>query len=300
MMRQEAGSHEQARRRSPVHSPVEGVTSEITLTMNSSSWITVGELGDAFRLGSNALPQAEGLAGTSIALYLESGSVTRCHFATATDLSWRDSAGNDVVTSYTATQIRAGCYFVDFVQDRQRAGTLTLLLDLPRRIFTAVIGELPPMARVLRPPLDLIAEGLELTGVTCSILSGAIETPFTSNTQRHLMTEELIGKRVEYTYSPTERYEHLYLNPSRYTWHCLRGSEKGLADTDLCDYRKLDDNLYLFVWREKIIPTLGVIVVDLDQLKTTGKILGYRDFTFREITNFQVGAHARIVHDEQA
>ena len=67
---------------------------------------------------------------------------------------------------------------------------------------------------------------------------------------------------MEYTYSPTERYEHIYLNEDFYTWQCLMGSEKGLADTDRCHYLKLGEQLYLFVWREKIVPTLGAVVAD--------------------------------------
>ena len=88
-------------------------------------------------------------------------------------------------------------------------------------------------------------------------------------------TTELIGRRVEYTYSPTERYEHIYLNEDFYTWQCLLGSEKGLADTDRCHYLKLGDELYLFVWREKIVPTLGAVVADFSAMRTMGKIFGH-------------------------
>jgi len=102
-----------------------------------------------------------------------------------------------------------------------------------------------------------------------------------------------VGQRIEYTYSPTERYEHVYLNDRLYTWHCLAGSEKGLADTDRCHYLRLAPLLYLFVWREKLVPTLGVVVVDLEQMKTTGKIFGYRGFAAGTLVNFPVGARAR-------
>jgi hypothetical protein len=85
------------------------------------------------------------------------------------------------------------------------------------------------------------------------------------------------------------------LNDAFYTWHCLAGSEQGLADTDRCHYRKIAPDLYLFVWREKIVPTLGIVVVDLAQSKTTGQILGYRGFDFGAVTSFPVGARARIV-----
>ncbi len=106
---------------------------------------------------------------------------------------------------------------------------------------------------------------------------------------------------MEYTYSTTERYEHIYLNEHFYTWHCLLGSEKGLADTDRCHYLKLGDVLYLFVWREKIIPPWGAVVVDFQAMRTMGKIFGHaqgagsRDDA-SEVVDFRVGARARLLN----
>jgi hypothetical protein len=257
--------------------------------MTSSAWIPVGELGNAFRADANTLPRSEGLAGAAITLHFENKQAIACRFASASELSWGEE-----VESYAATEIRAGVYFVDFIRQRARASTVSLVLDLPRGICTAVVGELPTLRQVRRSFLQRIAEGRELTSVKCTLLSGAIDVSFSSTTPRHAATDELIGKRIEYVYSPTERYEHVYLNRSLYTWHCLSGSEAGLADTDRCEYRKLADELYLFIWREKIVPTLGVVVVDLEQRKTTGKIVGYRDFDFDGITNFPVGARVRV------
>jgi hypothetical protein len=105
---------------------------------------------------------------------------------------------------------------------------------------------------------------------------------------------------VEYTYSPTERYEHIYLNERFYTWHCLLGSEKGLADTDRCHYLKLADELYLFVWREKIVPTLGAVVVDFQAMRTMGKIFGHSQSGPgggpAGVVDFPVGARARLAN----
>ena len=56
------------------------------------------------------------------------------------------------------------------------------------------------------------------------------------------------------------------------------------------------DDLTLFVWREKIIPTLGVILIDLQQMRTDGKILGYQGSDFAALSNFPVGASAQILN----
>ena len=56
------------------------------------------------------------------------------------------------------------------------------------------------------------------------------------------------------------------------------------------------DDLYLFVWREKIVPTLGVILIDLQQMRTDGKIMGYQESDFSTLSNFPVGATAEIIN----
>jgi len=68
-----------------------------------------------------------------------------------------------------------------------------------------------------------------------------------------------------------------------------------MADTDCCHYFKIARSLYLFVWLEKFVPTLGVVMVDLKNLKTTGKIFGYETGDFEKLTNFPIGAFARSV-----
>ncbi|MFY4846670.1 MoaF C-terminal domain-containing protein [Klebsiella pneumoniae] len=109
-------------------------------------------------------------------------------------------------------------------------------------------------------------------------------------------TTALVGMRNQYTYSPTERYEHIYLNDNFYAWQCLDGVEKGLADVDRCHYVQVAEDLYLFVWREKIIPTLGVILIDLQQMRTDGKIMGYQGSDFGALSNFPVGASAKLLN----
>ena len=69
-----------------------------------------------------------------------------------------------------------------------------------------------------------------------------------------------------------------------------------MADTDLCHHYKIASNLYLFVWREKFVPTLGVVVVNLEEMKTTGKIFGYESDDFVKLTNFPIGAHAQLAN----
>ena len=102
--------------------------------------------------------------------------------------------------------------------------------------------------------------------------------------------------RDRYRYSPSEVYEHIYLNERFYTWQCLKGVEQGLCDTDRCDTYKIADQLYLFVWREKIIPTLGLVLIDLQQHRSDGKIFGYAEASFDEFSNFPVSSYCQVLN----
>jgi hypothetical protein len=112
----------------------------------------------------------------------------------------------------------------------------------------------------------------------------------------HRPTDDLVGKRVQYVYSQTEVYEHIYLNQHLYTWQCLRGAEQGLADTDRCHHRLIADDLYLFVWREKVIPTLGVVLVDLSAMRSNGMLFGYEGDDFGALSTTPISSRATLLN----
>jgi hypothetical protein len=263
-------------------------------------FIPVGELAEGYnKADSNALPLTADLAGKNLTLYFDNGSVIEHRFVDANTLVWTitsgDNAGDQAEESYTASNPRPDIYLIDYVKSRERSMTVSVVLDFRQNIFTAVLAEMPTRKEAEKPFLERIAAGQELTGVSAAFLHGSINSPCTGATPRHEQTTELIGKRIEYTYAPDEKYEHVYMNQNFYTWHCLRGPEKGLTDAERCAYYKIADQLYLFVWREKIIPTLGLILVDLQALQTSGKIVGYHGNDFGRLINFRVGAKARII-----
>lgn len=267
---------------------------------DAAQWIPVGELAHAFAPDANTPRSTDDLAGQTLSLHLENGQVVEHRFETGTTLTWTivegSSQGRQAEETYVATKVREGIYFVDFVRHLERALTVSLVLDLGQGIVTVLVARLPEKAETLEPLSERIKQGKELTAVSATFVSGAVDKPFSAATLRHQTTTELVGRRVEYTYSPSERYEHIYLNEDYYTWHCLAGSEKGLADTDRCHYYKLANDLFLFVWREKIVPTLGAVVVDFDIMRTVGKIVGYKGTDSEEVSNFPVGAHARLLN----
>jgi hypothetical protein len=261
-------------------------------------FIQVGELVKG--ISEDTLPPADDLAGSSLTLHVEDGRVVRLAFAADGALSWEIVEGPDAggrgEERCLVTRPRDGVLVVDYVSSTRRATSVTIVLDLERHAATMVEGTLPTGVEAARGAFALATAGEELTLVRCAILGAAIDGPFVPADHPHLPTTELVGKRVEYVYSRTEKYEHIYLNENLYTWQCLEGSEKGLADTDRCHYRKIADELYLFVWREKVVPTLGVVLVDWRSKVSNGKLFGYETSDFGVLSTTPVSARATLLN----
>jgi hypothetical protein len=274
-------------------------------------WISVGELAEAFDPDSYTPPATSELAGAAHILCFEDGRTVEYRFVSDSRLTWKGAAtgapaageggATEGEAEYCALKAREGIYFVDYLAGLAPPTAVTLVLDLGQGIATSLVARLPQSPDVGQSLAARAARGEDLTAVSADFSSAAVDTAFTAATTRHPPTTDLVGRRVEYTYSPTERYEHIYLNEHFYTWHCLLGSEKGLADTDHCHYLKLGDDLYLFVWREKIIPTLGAVVVDFQAMRTMGKIFGHAPGNEGRtdasgVVDFRVGARARLLN----
>jgi MoaF C-terminal domain/MoaF N-terminal domain len=87
-------------------------------------------------------------------------------------------------------------------------------------------------------------------------------------------TGELVGRRVRYDYGDGAVYEHLYLTPHLFTWLCLAGAERGLADTEVCTAYRVRRGIYLFSWREKVVPCAATVLIDLGRSRTCGSFVG--------------------------
>jgi hypothetical protein len=261
-------------------------------------WIQVGALAD--ELSENVLPDSADLAGKTIRLFFENGTINCITFNDIHSLTWKvvegDGKGSEDDEAYIATCPRQNIYFVDYIKHCDGATKISLVLDLESGIATAVIGTLPTEEEARTDPFRRAQSGMNLTAVDARFLSATIDREFGADEERHEPTTELVGKRVKYLYSEKDTYEHIYLNEKLFTWHCLAGIEKGLADTELCHHLKVADELYLFVWREKLIPTLGVVLVDFRKMKTTGMLFGYESHDFGKLTNVRIGAYAELMN----
>ena len=261
-------------------------------------FIQVGELVKG--ISEETLPADDGLTGRTLTLAAEDGTVTRLSFGAAGALTWEvtsgPAAGERGEEKCLITRPRTSIVVVDYVASAQRATGVTIVLDLERGAATTVTGTLPTAEQAARSAFELATEGSELTLVATTIVQSFIDGPRADGAHPHVPTDALVGKRVQYVYSQTEAYEHIYLNENLYTWQCLRGSEAGLADTDRCHYRRIAEELYLFVWREKVVPTLGVVLVDWAARRSNGRIFGYEGSDFEALSTTPISSHATLLN----
>ena len=260
----------------------------------TTEWISVGALGDAFAPDNHCLPPVKDMERRALRLHYEDGGYTSLSFDGGT-LEWRSGDDAPLTAECVVTRLRPGILFIDFQDPRRPTRSVSLVLNENAGTFIEIAATLPTREEAMIPMIERARRGLALTAVQSVVRRGTIDRPCSADAPLPQATDELLGKRVEYTYSQHERYEHVYLNSRFYTWRCLEGSEQGLTDTDACLYYKIDEQLYLFVWLEKIVPTAGIIMVDLRALKTTGKIMGYEDMDFAGVRNFGVGAIAKVL-----
>lgn len=221
-------------------------------------WPSVATMLDGF--GGQTLPASAALTGTALALPQDGGRSTTYTFHDAHSLTWTAAGGgeNQGAARYKAIEARPGIFIIDFVtgQDRQTEN-VTIVLDRNTGAVTTAVS-------------SFIAEGGK-TRSTTRFCHGNVE----GAAALHPRSGGLVGKRIYYRYSDVETYEHIYLNAGTFTWHCLRGGEAGLADTDRCLTFDVGEDLYLFFWTEKVMTVDAVLVIDLREQRSIGRMFGW-------------------------
>jgi hypothetical protein len=264
----------------------------------AKNWVDLGDWGkgmDEFKL-----PSSDELAGKEIKLrFYDSNRVVICKFYDAKSLAWGASESLEKrhfqTETYEAIRIAPDIYFVDFVNNTNTNVSVSIALDLNTRKATVLTATLPDRKKTNYSFLDRLGKDVDLSTIKVEI-QHALINPSSPDEPilAHERTSDLLGKRIKYTYSHNRVYEHIYLNERFYTWHCLVGAEAGLADTEICDYFKIAPDIYLFSWREKIMPTYGLVLINLKEMRSNGKTFGL-DITSGEYINFTMGSTAELV-----
>ncbi|MEV8148020.1 MoaF C-terminal domain-containing protein [Arthrobacter sp. NPDC080073] len=224
-------------------------------------WPPVSAMLDGF--GDQTLPASPELAGTTLRLPGQDGSTAEYGFEDASSLTWRVSerdANRSGTATYKAIEARPGIFIIDFVMGQGvDAENVTIILDRNTGAVTAGVSRF-----------------VTVDGKTRSTTEFSHSNTFGS-TVVHQRSTGLVGKRIFYRYSDVETYEHIYLNPGTFTWNCIRGGEAGLADTDRCMTWDAADDLYIFFWTEKVMTVEAVLLVDLREQRSIGRMFGWDD-----------------------
>jgi hypothetical protein len=265
------------------------------MTNNSTDWLSLMLALESLEEGfdEHRLPLTSKLAEQQFELYLEEDDKKIViHFKNESQLDWSSSGEPLKVEHYEAIEIRPNIFFVDWVSHTDPKQSLSIVIDLVAQESTLLWSQLPN-AEDARPDLfERIKKLNDLSAVKVNIIHAGINRKRTENV--HCRTTELVGKRLIHTYSREHAFEHIYLNERLFCWQSLKGPDKGLADTEPVDYVKIGDNLYLFSWRERVVPWVGIVMIDLSQMRTAGKVF-YGDIVNPDkVTNYTVGAQVEF------
>jgi len=244
-------------------------------TEESAEWRNLEDF--AAGIDSNRLAASHDLVGRDVDVRTPDGHVLRLSFEAPDRLRWAAEgfawAGSGV-EEYEEVPVGDGAYWVDLSLGERRVETLTVVLHPERGWALVVHSKIHDEGADVETRVMQTFHGARLDGAA----AGHVPAP----------TRDLIGKRTLFRYSPHHLYEHIYLSSRRFTWHNLIGEQRGHAATELATTYKLDEGLYLFTWREEIIPVGTVFVFDYANGRSTGKFIGLEgDGT---ITNSKGGA----------
>lgn len=254
---------------------------------DTSTWLPLDGLAPGF--DANKAAHCAELDGREITLTDERGTRIAQRF-TADTVSWEyhPGRGDDMAAcsgedAYEAFEVDTGLVYAQFQHEHRPHEAVSLVLDLAAGRALSVLSTIGEPAshrtRVRQRFVASLIEGVDAAG------------------RPPAPTSTLVGRRVLWQYSAEHAYEHVYLSPHWYSWHCLAGPEQGLADTDESTAYELRPGIYLFAWREKVIPCASVTVADhrdLHRMRSHGVLFGL-DESGEVPTHFTFGAHGRLL-----
>lgn len=168
-----------------------------------------------------------------------------------------DEAGSTGTHNYRAVEVRPGIFFVDFIKgEGVHSSDVSMIIDRNDGKVTVADSSFVDRNGEVR--------------MQTKILSGRVAG--TGDIEPRSRTSDLVGKRIYYRYSPTEHYEHVYLNAGTFVWHCVRGAEAGLADADPVQVFELADGIVLLHWSETVKPVESIVTIDLTNKRSIGRM----------------------------
>lgn len=235
------------------------------------------------------MPQSYELANREFLLIFENGLRIMHNFQDSKILTWNIEesgqsglvVGSSGTQEYMAFEVRPKVFFVDFYKKEYEENVSLVLNTITGQVICSISGF-----------YDRDGERrTKTTFLNARIDSHGHVKPFPS-------TDALVGKHILYRYTPRDWYEHIYLNRGTFTWHCVDGTEKGLADTEPTKVLDLGEDLYMLFWSETVMPVESFIVVDLQQMRSTGRFFCW-DLKPKRMVHKVFGSHATILAESR-
>lgn len=266
----------------PFTSPAGMTQNDITTAgyVPQDQWPTLEAMAAGF--SEHLMDPSAHLAGKTIEHTFANGWRIKHEFAAA-KLKWTVLEGEDAGSfgdaEYKAYEVRPGIFLVDFYKVDHKE-LVTLLLDLPSgQLKVAVSGF-----------VDKNGERRTWTNFLDATKSGDRAVAAFG------LTTEMVGKHVLYRYTPRDAYQHFYVSPGTLMWHCVAGTEKDVADAEQAKVFKLSDRLYLLFWTETVMPVESIVVIDLEDMRSTGRFLCW-DPKPQSIVHVRFGSQATLLGD---
>lgn len=231
------------------------------------------------------MPQSYDLAGQKIKIIFDNGMRIMHNFQNGTTLTWEiedsdqphEGPSSSGTQEYKAFEVRSKVFFVDFYKPEYEELVSMVLNTTTGQVICGISGF-----------YDRQGERRTKTTFLNARIDGFDDAkPFPP-------TDALVGKHILYRYTARDWYEHIYLNRGTFTWHCLDGTEKGLADTEPTKVLELGEKLYMLFWSETVMPVESFIVVDLEQMRSTGRFFCW-DVKPKQMVRQVFGSYATIL-----
>ncbi|WP_040167556.1 MoaF C-terminal domain-containing protein [Microbacterium gorillae] len=237
--------------------------SRSTDAADPAHWKTYDEF--AAGIDTYRMPAAD-LGGTAVSLRFDEDTALSITFEDATTATWTSdgllSASGGNRDPYDAVRVRDDVYFVSLPLESRAREAITVVWSTMSGRAMLVHSAIAPEATAGVPQVGQTFAAGVVEGIT---VTGAKPGP----------SRDLIGMRNVYRYSPNHLYEHVYLSSERYAWQCVQGEQRGHGDVDMSTVWRFEHGLYLFCFREFVIPVASVWLHDLGYaLRTTGVFLG--------------------------
>ena len=168
------------------------------------------------------------LSGKAFSLAMDNGYDYLINFVDGENLMWTKQGGHFKWEKYECLKSDESTYVVNFdvYGSSPRTGA-TLVLDMENSLITAVIAKIGTNPKI---------PGI----ITNDIYFGAIKVPGEElPMKRHGFTADMVGKRIEWTYSPDFKIIHVYSDPNYI--RVARSAEEGAPSREI--KRRINGNV---------------------------------------------------------